>query len=235
MCTIHNQRGRYRERAHRLVMEGYCGWMSPTTGPAASFWPGHFPDILVSNPKPVSRRLPRLPTPECYSKPSEIEKLTDSLRYTLRFAQSRRELSATPLFFAIRALFFKSDRFCLDVIAVAGGFVHCDAIRRESSDIATLREPALIVTTRAQSRGRFVEDDPPPVDVPRSGMAVLAGDILVRPLQRKIGLRFVIKGGRLPLLRVVTRAAVLRLTCFDELPAVRILVTGGTFRRRRFE
>jgi len=128
MCTIHNQRGRYRERAHRLVMEGYCGWMSPTTGPAASFWPGHFPDILVSNPKPVSRRLPRLPTPECYSKPSEIEKLTDSLRYTLRFAQSRRELSATPLFFAIRALFFKSDRFCLDVIAMAGGFVNCDAI-----------------------------------------------------------------------------------------------------------
>ena len=66
-------------------------------------------------------------------------------------------------------------------------------------------------------------------------MAVLAGDILVRPLQRKISLRFVIKNGRLPFLRVVTCAAVLRLTCFNELPAVRILVTRGTLRRRRFE
>ena len=109
MCTIHNQRGCDRDCAHGRVLEAYCGWVSPTTGSGASFWPGPFPDILVSTPKSVSRPLPRLPTPECYSKPSEIEKLTDSLRYTLRFAQSRRELSATPLLSRYVLSFFKSD------------------------------------------------------------------------------------------------------------------------------
>ena len=101
--------------------------------------------------------------------------------------------------------------------------------------MAAFTKSALEMATGTVPRRGLVHYDPTALDIARSRVAILAEHVHVRALEREVGLLLVVKDGRLPLLRVMAHAAILRFTGLDELSGVRVRMTCGASCRRRFE